>query len=131
MHPLPKGDLRQDQWNHYKQRLEDPRPLLDQVKSKVQRFLHEHPLNIVFIRKEKGKLPYSVFKPHALKVNFIKSIFEGRQSTLFFPYPSYVRSDRKCDRIREMQSDEVEPYFMSFKVADNTHIYNAVVNSCK
>lgn len=30
-----------------------------------------------------------------------------------------------------MQNDQVEPYFMSFKVADNTHIYNAVVNSCK
>lgn len=54
----------------------------------------------MFIRKEKGKLPYSVFKPHSLKVHFLRSVFEGRQPTAFFPYPSYVKLDRKCDRIR-------------------------------
>jgi tubulin polyglutamylase TTLL4 len=37
-----------------------------------------------FIRREKGRLPYSVFKPHASDVTFLKSIFEGRPPTAFF-----------------------------------------------
>lgn len=39
--------------------------------------------------------------------------------------------ERKCDRIRKYKREEVENLFMSFKISDNTHIYNAVVNTCK
>jgi hypothetical protein len=42
-----------------------------------------------------------------------------------------VKIDRKCERIIKYSSENVEDYFMSFKIADTTHIYNALVNSCK
>ena len=76
-------------------------------------------------------MPYSVFKPHAVDTTFLKSIFENRPPTAFFQYPSYVKLEKKCDRIRKYKRDEVENLFMSFKISDHTHIYNAVVNTCK
>ena len=88
-------------------------------------------MNQQFLRREKGRLPYSVFKPHAELTTFLKSIFENRPPTAFFPYPSYVKIERKCERIRRYKREEVENLFMAFKICDNTHIYNAVVNSCK
>jgi hypothetical protein len=88
-------------------------------------------MNINFIRREKGRLPYSVFKPHSNETTFLKSIFENRPPTAFFQYPPYVKIERKCDRIRKYKREEVENLFMAFKILDNTHIYNAVVNSCK
>ena len=103
----------------------------EQVNQKVQRFLAKNPLNMQFIRREKGKLPYSVFKPHAQETTFLKSIFENRPPTAFFQYPSYVKFEKKCDRIRKYKREEVENLYMSFKILDNTHIYNAVVNTCK
>lgn len=42
-----------------------------------------------------------------------------------------MKIERKCDRIRKFKRDEVETLFMSFKISDDTHIYNALVNSCK
>ena len=91
----------------------------------------ENPLNLAFVRREKARLPYSVFKPHASDVTFLDSVFENRPPTAFFQYPSYVKIERKCDRIRKFKRDEVETLFMSFKISDDTHIYNALVNSCK
>ena len=35
------------------------------VIEKVDRFLEENPVCPMFIKKEKGRLPYSVFKPHS------------------------------------------------------------------
>lgn len=32
---------------------------------KVANFIENNPLNQVFIKREKARLPYSVFKPHA------------------------------------------------------------------
>ena len=32
---------------------------------KVQNFIEHNPINLVFIKREKARLPYSVFKPHA------------------------------------------------------------------
>jgi len=49
-----------------------------------------------------------VFKPHAEKVYFLKSIFEKRPPTAFFPYPKYTKKTRDCDRIRGYNQDEVE-----------------------
>lgn len=49
----------------------------------------------------------------------------------FFQYPSYVGIKRVADRIRQYSREEVEHLFMSFRISDSTHIYNAVVNSCK
>ena len=49
----------------------------------------------------------------------------------FFQYPSYVGLKRVADRIRVYTREEVEHLNMSFRISDSTHIYNAVVNSCK
>ena len=98
---------------------------------KVSNFIENNPLNQVFIRREKARLPYSVFKPHAEEVQFLKSIYNGRPPTAFFPYPAYCRLERTSDRVRKYSRNEVEVLFMAFKISDTTHIYNAVVNSCK
>ena len=98
---------------------------------KVSNFIANNPLNQVFIKREKARLPYSVFKPHANEIYFLKSIFAGRPPTAFFPYPSYVHIDRTADRVRKYKRDEIDYLFMSFKISDTTHIYNAVVNTCK
>jgi hypothetical protein len=99
--------------------------------AKVKEFIKKNPINHGFIRKEKGKLPYSVFKPSSESVFFIKSVFDKRPPTAFFPYPKYTKNKRDSDRIRRYKRDDVEYLFMAFKVNDNTHIYNAVVNSFK
>ena len=83
------------------------------------------------MRKEKGRLPYSVFKPHAETIYFVKSIFDKRPPTAFFPYPKYTKVTRESERIRPYKRDEIEYLFMAFRINDSTHIYNAVVNSFK
>ena len=105
--------------------------LSDDPIAKVSGFLTQNPLNQKFLQKDKGRLPYSVFKPHANQVTFLKSIFEGRPPVAFFQYPSYVGLKRVADRIRIYSREEVEHLHMSFRISDSTHIYNAVVNSCK
>lgn len=99
--------------------------------NKVAVFIEANPLNHIFIKREKARLPYSVFKPHSQNVYFLKSIFSNRPPTAFFPYPSYVHQDRMADRVRKYNREDIEYLFMAFKIADTTHIYNAVVNTCK
>jgi len=72
-----------------------------------------------------------VFKPHAETTYFLKSIYEKRPPTAFFPYPKYTKAKRTADRVRRYRRDDVEYLFMSFRINDNTHIYNAVVNTFK
>ena len=103
-----------------------PNPL-----DKVNLFLQNNPLCYHFVKREKGRLPYSVFKPHSERVFFIKSIFENRPPTVYFPYPKYCRVEVKSDRIREYDREDIEYLFMAFRINDTTHIYNAVVNSFK
>jgi hypothetical protein len=93
--------------------------------------LINNPLSQLFLKKEKARLPYSVFKPAADEYTFLKSVFENRPPTAFFPYPSYVKTLRQSERLRTVKRADHENIFMSFKITDNTHIYNAVVNSCK
>lgn len=57
---------------------------------KVKKFIFENPVSSAFLKKEKGRLPYSVFKATNDNVKFIKSNFKGRPPTAFFSYPSYV-----------------------------------------
>ena len=61
---------------------------------KVQNFLVNNPLCQTFIKKEKGRLPYSVFKPHCEKVFFLKSVYDKRPPTAFFPYPKDTKKHR-------------------------------------
>ena len=98
---------------------------------KVEKFLADNPVSQTFIKREKGRLPYSVFKPHAEEPTFLMSIFKNRPATMFFQYPSYVKTERTCDRIFKYTVDESESLFLSFRILDSAHIYNAVVNSCK
>ena len=98
---------------------------------KVHQFLKENPLCHQFIKREKARLPYSVFKPHSETIYFLKSPFDKRPPTAFFPYPKYCKKDRESDRVRQYDRDDVEYLFMAFRINDSTHIYNAVVNSFK
>lgn len=61
---------------------------------KVSNFIEHNPLNHVFIRRERGRLPISVFKPHSNTVTFLKSIFDNRPPTAFFHYPHYINVER-------------------------------------
>ena len=90
-----------------------------------------NPINSTFIRREKARLPYSVFKPNNAEVFFLKSIFQNRPPVAFFPYPQYVKKTRDSERVRRYKRKDLEYLFMAFKISDNTHVYNAVVNSCK
>ena len=98
---------------------------------KVANFIEAYPLNLVFVRREKARLPYSVFKPVNEVAWFLRSVYSNRPPTAFFPYPSYVGLERGSVRLRKYAREEVEGLFMAFRVADTTHVYNAVVNTCK
>jgi hypothetical protein len=60
------------------------------------------------MRKEKGKLPPSVFLPTACVYRLLDSVFEGRKPTLFFQYPEYVNKERKSQRIKVIKREEHE-----------------------
>lgn len=88
-----------------------------------------------FLKREKGRLPYSVFKASSEFVKFIKSKFKGRPPTVFFSYPSYVNQKHQLEdsdliKVYERRGD-IEYLFFSFISSDRTHIYNAVVNTMK
>lgn len=57
---------------------------------KVKKFILENPVSSAFLKREKGRLPYSVFKATNETVKFMKSSFRGRPPTAFFSYPTYV-----------------------------------------
>ena len=57
---------------------------------KVKQFILDNPVSAAFLKREKGKLPYSVFKATQDTVLFQKSLFKGRPPSVFFTYPSYV-----------------------------------------
>lgn len=89
-------------------------------------------MRTTFMRKHKGRLPYSVFRPHSTNVYFLKSVFDKRPPTAFFPYPRYCKDIRDPgERLRMYDIEEVEQLFLSFQVSDSTHIYNVLVNSLK
>lgn len=96
------------------------------------KYLNDNPLRVTFLKKQKGRLPYSVFRPHANNVYFLKSIFDKRPPTAFFPYPKYCKGPRDPgERLRTYTIEEVEQLFMAFQISDSTHIYNVLVNSLK
>ena len=101
----------------------------------VKNFIIENPVSAAFLKREKGKLPYSVFKATAQMVHFMKSGFKGRPPTVFFEYPSYVsvrNSNYSKEKVKSYNRREsIEHLFMSFLNSDKTHIYNAVVNTMK
>ena len=90
------------------------KPLSDVAfqKLKVETFMLNNPINPNFIRREKARLPYSVFKPHSDEVYFLKSIYEGLPPTAFFPYPNYVHIERVSNRVRTYNREDIEYLFM-------------------
>ena len=101
----------------------------------MKKFIYENPVSQAFLKREKGRLPYSVFKPTLDTIKFMRSNFKGRPPTAFFSYPNYVNvqhPQEKSDQIKlyERRGD-IEYLFMSFLNSDRTHIYNAVVNTMK
>ena len=63
---------------------------------------------------------------------FLKSIFDKRPPTAYFPYPKYCTDLREPgQRLRTYEVEEVEQLFMAFQISDSTHIYNVLVNSLK
>lgn len=54
------------------------------IEDKVKKFIIDNPVSSAFLRREKGRLPYSVFKATANEIKFIKSQFKGRPPTAFF-----------------------------------------------
>jgi tubulin polyglutamylase TTLL4 len=103
--------------------------------SKVEHFIAENPVSNAFLKREKGRLPYSVFKPTADTVKFIKSEYPDRPPAVFFSYPTYVNvkhpQEDKADIREYNRRQQIERLFFSFLNSDRTHIYNAVVNTCK
>ena len=87
------------------------------------------------MKREKGRLPYSVFKATANDIKFIKSAFKCRPPTAFFTYPSYVNTNQPVDeqhiKVYNRRSEQIEKLYMAFYISDRTHIYNAVVNTMK
>lgn len=81
------------------------------------------------MKREKGKLPYSMFKGVSNDVFFYSSLFENRPSTAFFPYPRYTKEVSNMSRVKKYQRTDLEHLFFSFKIADTTHIYNALCNT--
>lgn len=77
---------------------------LDRVESKnadknmkVKQFIINNPVSAAFLKREKGRLPYSVFKATANEVKFLNSKFKGRPPTVFFYYPAYVQHPQQFD----------------------------------
>ena len=100
----------------------------------MKRFIIANPVSAAFLRREKGRLPYSVFKATSPDVKFIKSEFKGRPPTAFFTYPSYVTMPQaySTDLVKSYsRRGDIEYLYMSFLISERTHIYNAVVNTMK
>lgn len=102
---------------------------------KVKKFILQNPVSSAFLKREKGRLPYSVFKATNENVKFMKSHFRGRPPTAFFSYPTYVQKlhpQEHNDTIKSYERrGDIEYLFMAFLNSDRTHIYNAVVNTMK
>lgn len=102
---------------------------------KCMKFITDNPVSNAFLKREKGRLPYSVFKATTSEVRFMKSIFKARAPTVFFLYPTYVNLTQTYDqslvKVYNRRGDTIEPLFMSFVISDRTHVYNAVVNTMK
>ena len=81
------------------------------------------------MKREKGRLPYSMFKGVNTDVFFLNSCFKNQPPTAFFPYPKYTKESTSMARVRRYSREDLESLFLSFRIADTTHIYNAVCNT--
>ena len=77
---------------------------------KVELYMSQNPIDTSVVRKDKGKLPYSVFKATADKVTFIQSIYKKRPPTIFFHYPKYVGVAKEVQekRLRSYNREDLQ-----------------------
>jgi hypothetical protein len=66
---------------------------------KVIDFLQSNPINEQFYKKERNRLPASVFKPTSAHTFLLKSVYKTQPQTIFFAYPEYITRQRKEDRL--------------------------------
>lgn len=75
-----------------------------------------------------------MLRPPNNQVLLMKSIFNRRQPTIYFPYPACLKMQRPVDvsRLEKTTQADLKPYsFLGFKINSSTHTYNCVVNSLK
>ena len=75
-------------------------------------------------------------RPPNNSVVLLKSQFNKRSPTIFFPYPNFLKMQRKYegpeDRLVKISQEDLKPNsFLGFKINESTHTYNCVVNSFK
>lgn len=79
------------------------------------------------------KIPFSVRKPTNDTVIFHKCSIQGASETIFFEYPKYVGSSKQYSgKVAKFSQGEIgKSNRLVLKIAESTHIYNSIVNSCK
>lgn len=87
--------------------------------------------------KVKSKLKEAfLMRPPNNQILLLKSMFNKRPPSIFFPYPGCLKMQRgfegNMDRIQRLTQEDTKPYAsLGFKINDSTHTYNCVVNSLK
>lgn len=61
------------------------------------------------------------------KVMLLRSIYEGREPTVFFPYPPQCEEERHSDRTVPME----EKRKLKFKITSSVYAYNCVINALR
>jgi hypothetical protein len=82
-----------------------------------------------------GKTMQQIFleKPPNNKIVLLYGPIPGRQPSIFFNYPPFLKMQRpfKQDQIQIITQSQLQPYsYLSFKIS-GTHTYNCVVNAMK
>jgi tubulin polyglutamylase TTLL4 len=69
--------------------------------------------------------PEDPYEPEEI-IYLIKSVYNGRPATVFFPYPVQCGQEKKDDgRLIKLSSD----LKVKFKISDSVYTYNCVVNT--
>lgn len=83
------------------------------------------------VRRHK-KIPGSVRKPTNNTVVLHQCPIQGGNDTIFFEYPPYVgKAKESKGKLVKYTQDEMTRCRLVLKIAESTHIYNSLVNSCK
>lgn len=83
------------------------------------------------VRRHK-KIPGSVRKPTNKTIVLHQCPIEGGNDTIYFEYPPYVgKAKESKGKLAKYTQDEMTRCRLVLKIAESTHIYNSVVNSCK
>jgi len=65
-------------------------------------------------------------------VMLLEPVYSASYSTVFFEYPPQCRKEpRDCSRVNPMPLQELNSKPLNFRISDNVHTYNSVVNALK